>query len=90
MLLIRDLLYDLLNARIIIETLTPEVREVAYQPALDPAKITVSYVVDTLDKQGQQVSFEKESKELINLTQVVESFYQDIRNSDNNKAINDL
>jgi membrane protein len=88
--LIRDLLYDLLNARIIIETLTPEVREVAYQPALDPAKITVSYVVDTLDKQGQQVSFEKESKELINLTQVVESFYQDIRNSDNNKAINDL
>jgi membrane protein len=88
--LIRDLLYDLLNARIIIETLTPEVREVAYQPALDPAKITVSYVIDTLDKQGQQVSFEKESKELINLTQVVESFYQDIRNSDNNKAIRDL
>jgi membrane protein len=88
--LIRDLLYDLLNARIIIETLTPEVREVAYQPALDPAKITVSYVIDTLDKQGQQVSFEKESKELIKLTQVVESFYQDIKNSGNNKAINDL
>jgi membrane protein len=88
--IVRDLIYDLLNARIIIETLTPEVREVAYQPALDPARITISYVIDALDKQGQQVMFEKETGELAKLNLIVESFYDDIRNSANNTAIKDL
>ena len=88
--IVRDLLYDLLNARIIIETVTHEVREVAYQPALDPAKITISYVMDALDKQGQQLYFDKETAELIKLNQIVESFYEDIRNSDRNTTLKDL
>ena len=88
--IVRDLIYDLLNARIIIETLTPEVREVAYQPALDPAKITISYVIDALDKQGQEVCFEKETGELVKLNQIVDSFYEDIRNSPNNTTLKDL
>jgi membrane protein len=88
--IVRDLIYDLLNARIIIETLTPEAREVAYQPALDPAKITVSFVISTLDKQGQVVTFDKESAEFGKLNQVVESFYEDIRNSSNNTPLKEL
>ena len=88
--IVRDLIYDLLNARIIIETLTPEVREVAYQPALDPAKITISYVIDALDKQGQKVSFDKETEEFGKLNQVVESFYEDFRNSPNNSVLKEL
>jgi membrane protein len=88
--IVRDLIYDLLNARIIIETLTPEVREVAYQPAIDPAKITVSYVINALDKQGQQVSFDKETNEFRKLNLIVESFYEDIRNSSNNTPLKEL
>jgi len=88
--IVRDLLYDLLNARIIIETLTLEVREVAYQPALDPARITVSYVIDALDKQGQQVIFDKESGELEKLNGIIESFYEDIRNSPKNTTLKEL
>jgi len=88
--IVRDLIYDLLNSRIIIETLTPEVLEVAYQPALDPAKITISYVIDALDKKGQHVAFEKESSEFGKLSQAVESFYEDIRNSSNNTVLKDL
>jgi membrane protein len=87
---VRELLYELLNARIIIETLTPKEREIAYQPAVDPAKITISYVIDTLEKQGQQVQFEKETEELVKLNRIVESFYQDIRDSSNNTALKDL
>jgi membrane protein len=88
--IVRDLLYDLLNARIIIETVTHEVREVAYQPALDPAKITISYIFDALDKQGQQLSFDQETAELVKLNQVVDSFYEDVRKSDLNTALKDL
>jgi membrane protein len=88
--IVRDLIYDLLNARIIIETLNHEVREVAYQPALDPAKITISYVIDALDKQGQLVVFDAETSELKQLNAIVESFYEDIRNSSNNTVLKDL
>lgn len=88
--IVRDLIYDLLNARIIIETLNHEVREVAYQPALDPAKITISYVIDALDKQGQLVAFDAETSELKQLNAIVESFYEDIRNSSNNTVLKDL
>jgi membrane protein len=88
--IVRDLIYDLLNARIIIETLTHEVREVAYQPALDPARITVSYIIDELDKQGQMISFDKETKEISKLNKVVDSFYEDIRKSSNNTPLKDI
>ncbi len=88
--IVRDILYDLLNARIIIETLTHEVREVGYQPATDPAKLTVSYVIEALDKKGQEVTFDKESIEFSKLSKVVDSFYEDLLNSPNNKALKDL
>ncbi len=88
--IVRDLLYELLNARIIIETIAHEVREVAYQPALDPARITISYVIDALDRQGQELTFEKETGELIKLNQIVESFYEDVRVSDKNTTLKEL
>jgi len=88
--IVRELLYDLQNARIITETLTPKEREIAYQPALDPAKITISFIIDTLEKEGQQVPFEKETQELMKLNKIVESFYQDIKNSKNNTALTNL
>jgi membrane protein len=88
--IVRDLLYELLSARIIIETLTHEVREVAYQPALDPANITVSYVIDALDRQGQVVNFDKVSGELEKLSRIVDSFYETIRQSSNNAVLKDI
>ncbi len=88
--IVREIVFDLLTARIICETLTPMVREVAYQPAIDPAKITISYVIDALEKQGQQVPFEKETEELKKFNQIVNSFYEDIRNSSNNTLLKEI
>jgi membrane protein len=88
--IVRELVYDLLNTKIIIETVTPDVREIAYQPALDPSKITISFIIDSLEKQGQQIIFDSETEELVKLNRIVESFYQDIKNSANNTALKDL
>ncbi len=88
--LVRDIIYNLLNAKIIIETLNHEIREVAYQPAIDPSKITVSFVIDALDGLGQQVIFDTESQELRQISSVVGSFYDDIRNSSKNLLVKDL
>lgn len=88
--IVREMLYELQNARIITETLTPKEREIAYQPALDPSKITISFVIDTLEKQGNQIPFEKETSELVKINSIVESFYQDIGNSKRNTALKDI
>ncbi len=87
---VRDILYDLLSARIITETLTHEVREVGYQPATDPAKLTVSYIVEALDKKGQEITFDKETKEFSKLSKIVDSFYDDLLKSPNNKTLRDI
>jgi membrane protein len=88
--IVRELLYELQNARIITETLTLKEKEIAYQPALDPSKITISFVIDTLEKQGNQIPFEKETSELVKINSIVESFYTDIGSSKNNTALKDI
>lgn len=88
--IVRDLIYELLSAKIIIETVPYESKEVAYQPALDPVLITVGYVINTLDKLGQEVVFDNETIGYEKLKQTIESFYADIQKSPMNKPIRDL
>jgi membrane protein len=88
--IVRDIIYDLICARIVSETLTREIRDVAYQPALDPDKITISYVFDIIDNLGQQVTFDKECLELEKVSGIIDSFYEDVRNSPKNTTIKSL
>jgi membrane protein len=88
--IVRDIIYVLLNARIIIETFNQEIREVAYQPALDPSTITVSFVFDEIDKLGHQLPFDKETPEKEKISAIVESFYDDVRMSPKNVLLRDL
>jgi len=88
--IVRDIIYILLSSKIIIETINQELREVAYQPAIDPSIITVSYVIDETDKLGHQVSFDHESPEKEKISAIVESFYEDLRQSPKNILLKDL
>lgn len=87
---VREIIYELLNAKIIIETLTAQEKEIGYHPAIDTDKITISYVIETLEQQGQSVPFEKETEELIKINTIVESFYQSLRNLKGNIALKHL
>jgi membrane protein len=88
--LVRDVIYILLNSKIIIETFNQELREVAYQPAIDPSVISVSYVIDETDKLGNQINFDNESPEKLKISAIVESFYEDLRRSPQNILLKDL
>lgn len=88
--LVRDVIYILLSSKIIIETLNQELREVAYQPALDPSVISVSYVIDETDKLGHQATFDHETPEKEKISAIVESFYNDLRQSPQNVLLKDL
>lgn len=88
--LVREIVDSLLSARIITESLNQDVREVVYQPAMDPSRITVSFIIDTIDNQGKEVTYDKELTVYKKVSSVVESFYDDIRKSPDNQLIKDL
>ena len=88
--IVRDIIYVLLSSKIIIETIDQEIREVAYQPAIDPSVITVSYVFDETDKLGNQITYDHETPEKEKISAIVESFYDDLRQSPKNVLIKDL
>lgn len=88
--LVRDIIYDLVGSGIINETLTGDVREIAYQPAVDPSMISISYVFDNLDQQGHYAIIDKDIKELTPLNTIVESFYKDLQKSPRNVLLKDL
>jgi membrane protein len=88
--IVRDIIYILLSSKIIIETVDQEIREVAYQPAIDPSIITVSYVFDETDKLGNLITYDHETPEKEKISAIVESFYDDFRKSPKNLLVKDL
>ncbi len=88
--LVREVLYDLLNAGIINETLTSDVREVAYQPSTDPARISIGYVMESLDHCGQHPALDTDIADLKSLNAMLESLYDGFKRSSSNRLLKDL
>ncbi len=88
--LVRDILYELLEANIISETVTKSVKENAYQPAQDIQKLTIGYVFDQLDKRGQDnITFE-DTKGFESMKKSIDGLMEEILKSKNNKKVHEL
>jgi membrane protein len=88
--LVRQVLFELAEARIVSETVGEGEREVAYQPAQCPEKYTVEYVVDALDERGSDDIPVAESAELEKLSQSLASFDEVIQKSPANVSLMDI
>ncbi|MBN1116695.1 MAG: YihY family inner membrane protein [Bacteroidales bacterium] len=88
--LVRDILYELLEVGIVSETVTKNVKENAYQPAVDINKLNIAYVMERLDKNGKDTIAIEDEKEFKAITILVESFQEDMIKSKNNKLLVDL
>lgn len=53
--LTNELLFDLVNANIIIEVASAKEKVHAYQPAQDPANFSILYVIDALERSGSEM-----------------------------------
>jgi membrane protein len=85
--LVRDINYELLEVGIVSETITQNVKENAYQPAIDINKLSVSYVLSLLDKRGNDKIEIEDKTELDKMTRLVDSFSQEIEKSANNRML---
>jgi len=88
--LVRDVLYELLDAGLISETITKNIKENAYQPGIDVQKITVAYVIEQIDKLGRDTIRTENTDELAKMTKVVDGFMLEIKDSKNNKLIDEV
>jgi len=88
--LVRQVLFELTDARIVTETVRDGEREVGYQPAQCPEKYTVQYVANALDERGSDDVPVAESAELDKLSQSLRSFDEAIRKSPANISLMEI
>jgi membrane protein len=88
--LVRDILYELQDISIVSETITKNVKENAYQPAQDIDKLTIGYVIDQLDKRGQDNLHTGNNKDLERMTKVMDNFMTELQHSKSNKLVYEL
>jgi len=88
--LVRETIDDLVNADMLSEIMTEDVKEVAYQPSIDPNRITVNFLLGALDRKGNKPVFSKDPEELNALTCLVESYYTHFMESPDNKLLKDI
>jgi membrane protein len=88
--LVREIIDDLVKADLLSEIMTEDLKEVAYQPSIDPNRITVNFILGTLDRKGNKPIFIKDPEELNALTGLVESYYTHFMESPDNKLLKDI
>lgn len=88
--LVRQVLYDLVRAGLIVETFHSDGKQSAYQPAHDICEISITYVLNALDHTGVDRIPVVETKELKTITDSLDSFRETLRNSPQNVLLKDL
>lgn len=88
--LVRDVLYELNEVGIVSETITKNVKQNAYQPSTDTDRLSVSYVMNAINRRGNDHLISPEHKEVKQILQLVDSFYNEIEKSPKNKLLIDL
>jgi len=88
--IVREILYELVQTKILSETITASPRERAYQPAKDIHTLTVHLVMDALEKHGSHELPIIESNELSKITEIQRSFSKVIKKSPSNILLKEI
>lgn len=88
--LVRDILFELNESGLIAETTTESPKERAFLPAVDINRMTISFVQNKLDMQGQDLSIAGENKDLKNLTAIHAELLKAMEKSPSNKLLKDI
>ncbi len=88
--LVREILYELVESGVVCEIRQEEDKDVAYQPACDVGKLTVKYVVDSLEHRGNTNIPVITSAELDKLSSCLKTFADTIEKSPANTLLKDI
>jgi membrane protein len=88
--LVRDILQDLTSSNLISVIHENEHEERLYQPAMDINKLSVSFVLNKLDKKGSELQIFVKTKEYDRITSMLDKFDKLVAKSDSNILVKDL
>lgn len=88
--LVHNVLYDLVQSRVVSETRTGEDRQFAYQPARDINTITIKYVIDAIDQNGTDTIPVAQTDEFVALSEAIDKFRDEMEASPANKLLKDI
>jgi membrane protein len=88
--LVRQLLFELTEARVLSETVTDDDDEVAYQPAQSAEKYTPKFVLEALDRRGSDDIPVADSSEMDILSRCLNDFARVIEESSSNILLKEL
>ncbi len=88
--LVRQILFELVGAGILSEVRKNGGKDVAYQPGVDTGKLTVKYVIESMENRGiSDIPIEK-TAEMDKLSKCLETFASDIEKSPANILLKDV
>ena len=88
--IVREIIFDLMNAGIFVETVTESIKENGYHPAIDIHKIDVRMVIENVEKLGYDDLHLAKKADLEKLSKIQESFLNDIAKSPSTKLLMDI
>jgi membrane protein len=88
--LIQQILNDLTECGIIVETSNKQEREVGYQPARDTDHLTINYVLDVMEKCGIPDIPVEPAPELETLAESLKTFRDELEKSPANRILRDI
>jgi len=88
--LLNDLVFDLVDAGILVELAAEHPKDRSYVPAVDIHRITVEYIYTQLEYMGGDHMIVNESEELDKITKIHEHLMHSIRESPSNILLKDL
>jgi len=88
--LVRQILFELVESGVLSQVKKDNNKDVAYQPAVDVGKLTVKYVVESLEQRGNSTIPVGQRSELEKLSDCLKTFAGDIEKSPANILLKDL
>jgi membrane protein len=88
--LVHNILYDLVQSRVISETTTREDQRFGYQPARDINTLTIKYVVDAVEQNGSNNIPVARTEEFKALSKALDKFRDEMEASPANRLLKDI
>lgn len=88
--LVRKLLFDLVECRILSEIVSPNTKERAYQPGQDVNNLSIAYVLDRLEHHGTDQEIAMDQNAQLKIKKIVESFSEKVRETQANQPLKNL
>jgi membrane protein len=88
--LVRQILFELVESGILSEVQSDADKSVAYQPAVDVGKLTIKYVVESLEQRGNSDIPVVKTDELNKLSSCLSKFSDEIEKSPANILLKDI